>query len=115
MAFWKSRRYANLESVVVKIGQLNELEKYSQPFSNNFEREIAENQKIKNEPICMDVDLIPPAFSFDIKSLGKLSSMQNQECNRALRLLKQYINVRSLEENDVLKDKESNYPLENKN
>ena len=115
MAFWKSRRYANLESVVVKIGQLNELEKYSQPFSNNFEREIAENQKIINEPICMDVDLIPPAFSFDIKSLGKLSSMQNQECNRALRLLKQYIKVRSLEENDVLKDKESNYPLEKKN
>ena len=115
MAFWKSRRYANLESVVVKISQLNELEKYSQPFSNNFEREIAENQKIKNEPICMDVDLIPPAFSFDIKSLGKLSSMQNQECNRALRLLKQYINVRSLEENDVVKDKESNYPLEKKN
>ncbi len=115
MAFWKSRRYANLESIVVKIGQLNELEKYSQPFSNDYKREIAENQKIKNEPICKDVGLIPPPFSFDIKSLGKLSSMQNQECNRALRLLKQYVNVRSLEDNEVLKDKESTYPLVKKN
>ena len=115
MAFWKSRRYANLESIVIKIGQLNELDKYSQPFSNDYEREIAKNQKIKNEPIYLDVDLIPPAFSFDIKSLGKLSSMQNQECNKALRLLKQYVNVRSLEDNEVLKDKESTYPLDKKN
>ena len=115
MAFWKSRRYANLESIVVKIGQLNESEKYSQPFSNDYEREIADNQKIKNKPICKDVGLILPPFSFDIKSLDKLSSMQNQECNRALRLLKQYVNVRSLEDNEVLKDKESTYPLVKKN
>lgn len=47
--------------------------------------------------------------------MGKLSSMQNQECNRALRLLKQYVNVRSLEDNEVLKDKESTYPLIKKN
>ena len=81
----------------------------------NFYEDTLNKLKIKNEPICEDIDMMPPPYSYDIKSLGKLSSMQNQECNRALRLLKQYINVRSLEENDVLKDKESNYPLEKKN
>ena len=115
MAFWKSRRYANLESLVVKIGQLREIDRLSGPFSGSGSKERAEKLKIKNEPICEDIDMMPPPNSYTIKSLGKLSSMQNQECNRALRLLKQYINVRSLEENDVLKDKESNYPLEKKN
>lgn len=115
MAFWKSRRYANLESLVVKIGQLREIDRLSGPFAKEDSKERAEKLKIKNEPICEDIDMMPPPYSYDIKSLGKLSSMQNQECNRALRLLKQYINVRSLEDNDVLKDKESNYPLEKKN
>ena len=30
---WKSRRYANLESLVVKIGQLREIDRLSGPFA----------------------------------------------------------------------------------
>jgi len=83
MAFWKSRRYANLESLVIKIGQLKEIDRLSGPFSGSGSKERAEKLKIKNEPICEDIDMMPPPYSYDIKSLGKLSSMQNQECNRA--------------------------------
>lgn len=111
LAFWKSRRYANLESLVFKIGQLNEISRLTGPFAKEADLKKAEKLKIKNEPICDEMDMVPPPYSFNIKSLGKISSMQNQECNRAVRLLKQYINIRTLEDNEVLKDKESNYSL----
>jgi len=115
LAFWKSRRYANLESLIIKLGQLREISRLSGPFAKEDDLKRAEKLKIKNEPICEDIDMMPPPYSFDIKSLGKVASMQNQECNRALRLLKQYVNVRSLEDNEVLKDKESTYHSNKKN
>ena len=113
LAFWKSRRYANLESLVFKIGQLNEIAKLTGPLAKEEDLKKAEKLKIKNEPIFEDIEMMPPPYSFNIKSLGKISSMQNQECNRAVRLLRQYISVRSLEDNEVLKNEESNYSLNN--